>query len=350
MSNLTSTVIITFRSLLKILDNLQNYEKLNFKLLAESFLAHSLLHNDIPRILNPLLTKLLSPNTARVAIRHVNIQDSDSQSEMNVQDNVKVEYNQPKIVYAVSNVNGNIMYHVTTDGPSPKQQKNKWFTFSKNNKKFQPSVVNVTTSVTEDSNNVVTKKNKDFKIQQVSPKLDKNGKGNVKLFINPLSSKEIYPTGLNGSYSKLDPHKSLNSSTESLTSSNDYPSQDSPLKSFPNDKEPTTMDSGYESVVKSKTQPDIIGMLSNGPPKKILEKIEPIEDGVKDKNLDPKIPKSRSFDEKTSMENASEQGNSLVHSWSYCLSDSENLHAELEMSTSAEDFFKTSDKMVVAEV
>ncbi|XP_045463500.1 protein dopey-1 homolog isoform X2 [Harmonia axyridis] len=339
------------RSLLKILDNLQNYEKLNLKLLAESFLSHSLLHNDIPRILNPLLTKLLSPNTARVAIRHVNIQDSDCQSEINVQDNVKVEHNQPKIVYAVSNVNGNIMYHVTTDGPSPKQQKSKWFMFSKNNKKFQPSVVNVTTSVTEDLSNVVTKKNKDFRVQQVSPKFDKNGKGNVKLFINPLSSKEIYPTGLNGSYSKLDPHKSMNSSSESLTSSNDCTSHDSPIKSFPNEKEPTTMDSGYESVVKSKTQPDIIGMLSNGPSKKILEKIEPIEDGVKDKFVDPKLPKSRSFDEKSaSMENASEQGNSLVHSWSYCLSDSENLHAELELSTSAEDFFKTSDKTVIAEI
>ncbi|KAL3284354.1 hypothetical protein HHI36_018518 [Cryptolaemus montrouzieri] len=339
------------RSLLKILDNLQNYEKLNFKLLAESFLTHSLLHNDIPRILNPILTKLLSPNTSRVAIRHVNIQDSDSHSEMNVQDNVKTEYTQPKIIYAVSNVNGSIMYHMTTDGPSPKQQKSKWFTFSKNNKKFHPSIVNVTTSVTEDLSNVVTKKNKDFKVQQISPKLDKSAKGNVKLFINPLSAKEIYPTGLNGSYSKLDPHKSLNSSSESLTSSNDCTSHDSPVKNFPNEKEPTTMDSGYESVIRSKTQSDIISIISNETSKKLLESIEPIEDGLKDKLIETKIQKSQSFDEKrTGIDNDGEASNSLVHSWSYCLSDSDNLHAELEISTSAEEFFKSSDKAVISEI
>ncbi|KAK9882131.1 hypothetical protein WA026_018972 [Henosepilachna vigintioctopunctata] len=338
------------RSLLKILDNLQNYDKLNLKLLAESFLAHSLLHNDIPRILNPILTKLLSPNTARVAIRHVNIQDTDAHSETNVQDNVKVERTQSKIVYAVSNVNGNIMYHMTTDGPSQKQQKSRWFTFSKNNKKFQPTVVNVTTSVTEDLSNVVTKRNRDFKVQ-ASPKLDKNSKGNVKLFINPLSSKEIYPTGLNGSYSKLDPNKSLHSSSESLTSSNDCTSHDSPVKNFPEDIEPTTMDSGYESVMRSKTQSDFISMISNETSKKLIESIEHIEDGIKDKGIEPKIPKSKSFDENCStMNNPAEQSHSLVHSWSYCLSDSENLHAELELSTSAEEFFKNNDKCVVSEL
>lgn len=80
-----------FRSLLKILDNLQNQTKPNYQLLAETFLTHSLLHNDIPRIINPILLKLLAPNTARVSIRNINIHDTDTQSDINMPDSNNME-------------------------------------------------------------------------------------------------------------------------------------------------------------------------------------------------------------------------------------------------------------------
>ncbi|XP_063920808.1 protein dopey-1 homolog isoform X2 [Zophobas morio] len=331
------------RSLLKILDNLQNVEKPNIQLLAESFLTHSLLHGDIPRIVNPILVKLLAPNTARVSIRHVNINDSDVQSEITVQDNQKIEEYQTKKIYAVSSQNGNIMYHLEDQKPT----KRKWFTFSKGGKKYSPTVVNMTTSVMDDLN-IVTRKNKDYKNVRVTPKMDKSAKGNMKVIINPLSSKEIYPDGLNGSYSKLDSHRS---SSESLTSSNDCTpvSNESLYKSLPPDGS-TDRDSGYDSFIKSKTQLDLISNSSN----KLLESIEPISDGIKDDSLINgnivRIPKSQSFDDKCYSGRNDEMENSLVHSWSYCISDSDNLHAELEISTSAEEFFNRNDNVIVTDI
>jgi hypothetical protein len=334
------------RSLLKILDNLQNTEKPNLQLLAESFLTHSLLHGDIPRIINPILVKLLAPNTARVSIRHVNINDSDVQSEITTQDNQKVEEYQTKKIYAVSSQNGNIMYHLTTD-QDQKPTKRKWFTFSKGGKKYSPTVVNTTTSVMDDLN-IVTRKNKDYKNVQLTPKLDKTAKGNMKVIINPLSSKEIYPDGLNGSYSKIDLSSSHRSSSESLSSSNDCTPVSNEFKSFPPEGS-TDRDSGYDSFIKSKTQLDILSNSSN----KLLESIEPISDGIKDESLNGnavKIPKSQSFDEKCCGGRNDDMENSLVHSWSYCISDSDNLNAELEISTSAEEFFKRNDNVIVTEI
>ncbi|KAJ8919768.1 hypothetical protein NQ315_006297 [Exocentrus adspersus] len=322
------------RSLLKILDNLQNKENPHLQLLAETFLSHSLLHNDIPRVINPILLKLLTSNTARVSIRHVNIQDSDSQSEATSQDTNKLDDTKAKKVYAVSSINGNIMYHVT-DGPSPKPPKKKWFTFSKTGKKYSSSVINMTTSITEDSN-IVTKKNKDFKAFNVSPKLDKSSKGNVKLIINPLSSKEVYPTGLDGSYSKLESHsslESLSSNDDSLVVKNSY--QDGASNSG-------DRDSGFDSL-KNKSQLELLNIISNGKDfttKALLESIEPISDGIKAHVPNGRILKSHSFDEKINNIKTTDMESSLVQSWSYCISDSGNLNCELELSKSAEDFFK----------
>lgn len=329
---------------MKVLDNLQNPEKPSLQLLAESFLTHSLLHGDIPRIINPMLVKLLASNTARVSIRHVNINDSDVQSEVTIQDNQKIEEYQTKKIYAVSSQNGNIMYHLTSD-QDQKPTKRKWFTFSKGGKKFSPTVVNTTTSVSDDLN-VVTRKNKDYKNVRTTPKFDKSPKGNMKVIINPLSSKEIYSEGLNGSYSKLE-NTSHRSSTESLSSSNEG-TPDSLFKSLP--AEGTERDSGYDSFARSKTQLDLISNSSH----KLLESIEPISDGIKDDSLIngnvAKIPKSQSFDEKCCNGKSDEMESSLVHSWSYCISDSDNLNAELEISTSAEEFFNKSDNTVVTEI
>ncbi|XP_060520914.1 protein dopey-1 homolog [Cylas formicarius] len=304
------------RSLLKVLDMLQSKDRPTLQLLSETFLTHGLLHNDLSRIINPLLSKLLSPTTARVSIRHVNIQDGDTQTETTFQDAQSGEVAQSKKVYAVSNVNGNIMYHVTDD-PDPKPSKKKWFAFSKASKKIASPIVNTTTSLTEDANAVVTKKNKDFKGYAVSSaNVDKESKGNVKLIINPLSSKEVYPNGIDGSYSKLDRSRS---SSESLSSDDSVSNDDSLTKTYPNDNR----DSGFESLKAAK----------------LLERIEPISDGIKA----AKLPKSHSFDEKTNAAR-DHMENTLVQSWSYCISDSANLNCELELSKSAEEFFRGKDE------
>lgn len=313
------------------------------KLLAENFLTHNLLHNDIPRIINPIFIKLLSSNTARISIKHVNIQDSDSQSDVASQENNKIQDIQAKKVYAISSVNGNIMYHVT-DSPSPKPAKRRWFAFSKTGKKFTTTAVNMTTSITEDSN-VITRTNKDFKGINASPKLDKGHK-NVKLIINPLSSKEVYPTGLDGSYSKLESPTSL----ESLSSSDEsvHDSFDESITKTYLQENGYDRDSGFDSL-KHKSHPDITNVANFGKEfttKLLLESIEPISDGIKaetmNENLLLKIPKSHSFDDKIAVDKNGDIENSLVQSWSYCISDSANLHAncELELSKSAEDFFR----------
>ncbi|CAH1968105.1 unnamed protein product [Acanthoscelides obtectus] len=319
------------RLLLKILDNLQNEERPNLQLLAQCFLTHSLLHNDIPRLINPMLMKLLASNTARVSIKHVNIQDSDSQSDTASHDNSKIDDIKTKRVYAVSSVNGNIMYHIA-DGPSPKPMKKKWFTFAKAGKKYTSSIINMTTSITENSN-FVTKKNKDFKGYNLSPKSEKEPK-NVKLIINPLSSKEVYPVGVDGSYSK----RGSNSSLESLSSNEN----EEPQKT-PQDKNSVDRDSGFDSL-KNKSQPELLNMINSSKEfatKSLLESMEPISDGIKAQPVNgtlSKIPKSFSFDEKLGMEKTTES--SLVQSWSYCISDSANLNCELEISKSAEEFFR----------
>lgn len=339
-----------FRSLLKILDNLQNKEAPNLQLLSDSFLTHGLLHNDISRIINPILLKLLASNTARVSIRHVNIQDSDSQSDITTQDHNRMENIQSKKIYAVSNVNGNIMYHVT-DSPSPKPSKKRWFTFSKTDKRYSSSVINMTTSINEDSN-VVTKKNRDFKGVTASPKSEKAPK-NVKLIINPLSSKEVYPMGLDGSYTKKSTSSLDSFSSNDLTHTS---SEDSFGKSLTPDRINGEKDSGFDSL-KNKSSLEL-STEKEYRAKLLLDSIEPISDGIiveaVNDNLNfSKIPKSHSFDDQINIAKTSDIENSLVQSWSYCISDSDNLHAnhELEISKSAEDFFrKNEEKIIVSEI
>nr|XP_022916081.1 protein dopey-1 homolog isoform X1 [Onthophagus taurus] len=314
------------KCLLKIFDNLQNTENANIKLLAETFLTHSLLRNDMARILNPILLKLLAPSTSRISIQKISIQDSELQANNGDKDSNKIDDAKAKKIFAISNVNGNVMYHVT-DTPSPKPQKRKWYLFNKGFKKYN-QVINTTTSISENSS-VITKKSKEYKHFEVTSVSDKN-RNNVKLFINPLSSKEIYPNGIDGSYVQLDPHNSQESSNESLSS-------------------PDLTQSSNEDSLLSKQYEHQTSRTSESS-KNILEHIETISNGVKDSKPTNKLSKSQSFDEKANEKLVEIENLSLVHSWSYSISDSDNLNAELEMSTSAEDFFKDSDNKVVKDV
>ena len=175
--------------MLKVLDNIQNVENVDLRLLAETFLTHSLLRDDIVRILNPILLKLLSPSTVRISIQNINIQDTDFQINLEQPDSQKIDDAQARKVYAVSNVNGNVMYHVTDD-PDPKPLKKKWYMFNRNNKKLS-QVVNTTSSLT-DSSSVVTKKSKDFKNYDLQMNVERNGKNQVKMLFVYLCTTLIY--------------------------------------------------------------------------------------------------------------------------------------------------------------
>lgn len=67
-----------------------------------------------------------------------------------------------------------------------------------------------------------------------------------------------------------------------------------------------------------------------------------------DNKMESKISKSISFDEHP---NEKLEHLSLVHSWSYCISDSDkDNYTELELSTSAEEFFRDKNRAIVWEI
>ena len=73
---------------------------------AENWLIQSLLRNDLSRVLDPILLKLLQPHSARVSIRHVTVQPSDADNEESVKD-------REDDIYAISSEDGHVIYHVT---------------------------------------------------------------------------------------------------------------------------------------------------------------------------------------------------------------------------------------------
>ncbi|XP_046668094.1 protein dopey-1 homolog isoform X3 [Homalodisca vitripennis] len=98
---------IFYKSMLKMLDNLQLPDSSALKVEAQNWLLHSLLRGDIHRLLDPILTMLLEPATARVSVLHVRIQQHD---ENNFTDPANDDKS-PRI-YAISSVDGNVIYHV----------------------------------------------------------------------------------------------------------------------------------------------------------------------------------------------------------------------------------------------
>lgn len=73
---------------------------------AEGWFIQALLRNDLSRILDPLLLKLLKPHSARVSIRHVTFQPTENEEQQQTAD-------REDDIYAISSVNGHVIYHVT---------------------------------------------------------------------------------------------------------------------------------------------------------------------------------------------------------------------------------------------
>lgn len=102
------------RSLLKMLDHLQRLESCPLRLQAQTWLLHSLVRGDVARLLDPLLILLLDPNTARLSVLHVSIQHSNtvvSGRETRASDGL--EERASARIYAISSVDGNVIYHVS---------------------------------------------------------------------------------------------------------------------------------------------------------------------------------------------------------------------------------------------
>lgn len=308
------------------------------------------------------------PNTARISITHVHIQKTDDKIDTSINDLQKLEDVNMKKIRAISSVNGNVVYHVAENSTVIKPTKLKSFLFSKAGKK-QAAAINMTTSITDNSN-IVTKKNSDFKNVHDFANVDQSPKSNVKLFINPLSSKELYPNGIMGSYTscKFDSYSDGNSSSDSLSSMNDntqtsLDSNNDMTKLFDeaNDTstecevsnkniEPDVTLKNVDYAKETKSGIPLVPAFATKHINNYLEQIEPILDGITDTTTKrqmiqsnakiSKLTKSFSLEEKGDNEKiGSFENGGLVHSWSYSMSDSEKIDAELEFSTAAEEFF-----------
>ncbi|XP_018337342.1 PREDICTED: protein dopey-1 homolog isoform X1 [Trachymyrmex septentrionalis] len=178
------------QSLLKMLDNLQLANNSPLKLQAQSWLLHSLMRGDISRVIDPLLTILLDPSTCRMSVLHVSIQHSNTvltkndpvEEKSEIQDDTEGAAK----IYAISSVDGNVIYHVSDNVDEDK----KWKKGKKKKQAINPVKIKrifaVTTLATGDNcNHYVTERNQFMKELEVPPSISGNRK--ISVFVNPLS-------------------------------------------------------------------------------------------------------------------------------------------------------------------
>ncbi|XP_043188734.1 protein dopey-1-like [Amphibalanus amphitrite] len=77
---------------------------------ARTWLTHTLQRGDVTRIMEPLLLLLLTPSTARVSVQHINVRATESDAK---------ESDELGRVYAISSVEGNVIYHVSEEAGAP---------------------------------------------------------------------------------------------------------------------------------------------------------------------------------------------------------------------------------------
>ncbi|XP_024938328.1 protein dopey-1 homolog isoform X2 [Cephus cinctus] len=176
------------KSLLKMLDNLQLADNSPLKLHAQSWLLHSLVRGDISRVVDPVLTMLLDPSTCRMSVLHVSIQHSNTvltkNDTMEEKSEVQDDSEGAAKIYAISSVDGNVIYHVSDSMDDIKLKK------GKKKKPINPVKVKrifaVTTLATGDNgSHYITEKNQFMKELEVPPSI--SGNRNISVFVNPLS-------------------------------------------------------------------------------------------------------------------------------------------------------------------
>ncbi|XP_069103129.1 protein DOP1A-like isoform X2 [Argopecten irradians] len=95
------------RSMMVLLDSLKE-EMSATKTIATTWLTHVIQRGDICRVLNPLLTMLLHPDTARISVQHINVHKPKKVHLSEEDDSPESQ------IYAISSEGGNIIYHVNT--------------------------------------------------------------------------------------------------------------------------------------------------------------------------------------------------------------------------------------------
>ncbi|KAJ8674892.1 hypothetical protein QAD02_010678 [Eretmocerus hayati] len=186
------------KSLLKLLDNLQLPDNSPLKLQSQSWLLHSLVRNDISRIVNPVLMMLLDPSTCRMSVLHVSIQHSnivltrsDPSALQEKSDSAQDDAEGAANIYAISSVEGNVIYHVS-NGPDDRNNDEKRWRRGGRKKRSLINPVKVkrifaVTTLTNDNkgNQYVTERNQTMRELEVPPSISGNRK--ISVFVNPLS-------------------------------------------------------------------------------------------------------------------------------------------------------------------
>ncbi|XP_072162239.1 protein DOP1 homolog isoform X2 [Bemisia tabaci] len=113
MGNSLQLSDIFYKSMLKMLDNLQLSECRPLKIEAQLWLLHSLLRDDIHRMIDPLLFILLDPLTARLGVLQAKVQQADTNDNTIKPSSNAEDPSKNTKIYAISSVDGNIMYHVS---------------------------------------------------------------------------------------------------------------------------------------------------------------------------------------------------------------------------------------------
>lgn len=173
--------------MLKTLDNLELGERNAIKVEAEGWLLHSLLRGDISRLIDPLILLLLDPCTSRLSVLHAKVSPTQNNE---THDYSETSSNDPSAkIYAISSVDGNIMYHVADKcKQAPK------ITPSRNKRVFA-----ITTLAEQDSSNLFSRYVTVKKCQMMTryePSLAEMSEShhknmsllqNISVFVNPFS-------------------------------------------------------------------------------------------------------------------------------------------------------------------
>ncbi|XP_020283145.1 protein dopey-1 homolog isoform X2 [Pseudomyrmex gracilis] len=359
------------QSLLKILDNLQLVDNSPLKLQAQSWLLHSLMRGDISRVIDPLLTILLDPSTCRMSVLHVSIQHSNTvltknnpvEEKSEIQDDTEGTAK----IYAISSVDGNVIYHVSDNVDEDK----KWKKGKKKKQAINPVKIKrifaVTTLATGDNcNHYVTEKNQFMKELEVPPSISGNRK--ISVFVNPLSIN--CPENSNDSLTEDDSLPSMRKtnlttellknatrfkkidfdkgSTASLDESLFESANSSSLKAKDKSsfkKLTDDVDSSLDSITNSldSSSPEVTNKQSK--PKK-----EPVLMAGSAREVAGTIIKGRYFNTNEFSTNydheiGSFEASAEVPSWT--MDDDEG---DLDVSTTAEEYFSNSSTSVVEEI
>lgn len=316
--------------MLKMLDNLKLSESDCLKVEAQNWLFHSLMRNDLPRILDPVFYILLDPSTARLSVLHIRAKTTD---DINSSNPAPEDH---KNVYAVSSVNGNLVYHMDPK----KAAKNK-----------TPKQVTAVTSIANQNSKsnakFVTEKNEGDDTVSIDSSKEKPSIQNMSVYVNPLSANQSEINTDFDEYFEETNGNSLDFSVDgseatlrSLESSNSDPKT---VKNKPTEQELKSGSYGINNALK-------ISSLD------LLNISDTIFTKVSDGKSVPRVHRGSFSSEGISTLSSTEdpemcivnvENSGMVRSWSFPGKDLDN-SSDLDESTAAEDYFNAGNQETLA--